>query len=336
MFRTFHKTTWMLIAGLAMIPASATDITGDTVPTGTDLTVEDNAVFGTGGDVKTPERPVHAYTNISGSVGINIENSATEADLRVSPGKFVIGLGTPVPSGFTPGLFTLTSDGDLAIGAPAANATLYIKKAGDTSVDMRLQSSEGFFDWVLDNGQVKLKTRKFADGGSRGIIDQIVVDHDTDKVTFAGEASATVMEIRGGSDLSERFDVATDNAQPGMVVSIDPENPGALRLSTSAHDRTVAGIISGAGGVQTGMLMGQAGTIAYGDHPVALSGRVYCLVDATEHAVVPGDLLTTSSTAGHAMAVVDHAKAQGAIIGKAMTPLAQGEKGLVLVLVSLQ
>jgi hypothetical protein len=36
------------------------------------------------------------------------------------------------------------------------------------------------------------------------------------------------------------------------------------------------------------------------------------------------------------MKVTDHARAQGAIIGKAMTPLAKGEKGLVLVLVSLQ
>jgi hypothetical protein len=36
------------------------------------------------------------------------------------------------------------------------------------------------------------------------------------------------------------------------------------------------------------------------------------------------------------MKVVDHASAQGAIIGKAMTALSEGEKGLVLVLVSLQ
>jgi hypothetical protein len=35
------------------------------------------------------------------------------------------------------------------------------------------------------------------------------------------------------------------------------------------------------------------------------------------------------------MKVIDHAKATGAIIGKAMSPLADG-KGMVLVLVSLQ
>jgi hypothetical protein len=66
-----------------------------------------------------------------------------------------------------------------------------------------------------------------------------------------------------------------------------------------------------------------------------LTGRVYCLVDASTGAIEPGDLITTSATPGYGMRVTDHARAQGAIIGKAMTGQASG-KGLVLVLVSLQ
>jgi len=81
--------------------------------------------------------------------------------------------------------------------------------------------------------------------------------------------------------------------------------------------------------------MGQKGTKADGQHPVALTGRVYCWVDATHNAVEPGDLITTSDTPGHGMKASDHTKAQGAIIGKAMTSLPEG-KGLVLMLVSLQ
>jgi hypothetical protein len=49
----------------------------------------------------------------------------------------------------------------------------------------------------------------------------------------------------------------------------------------------------------------------------------------------PGGLLTTSDTHGHTMKVTDHAKAQGAIIDKAMSSLTEG-KGVVLVLVALQ
>ena len=145
-----------------------------------------------------------------------------------------------------------------------------------------------------------------------------------------------MLQINGGSDLSEQFDVrASDDVQPGMVVCIDSDHPGKLTLSGNAYDRKVAGVVSGAGGVNTGMLMGQQGSIADGRHPIALSGRVYVWADASDQPIEPGDLLTTSDVAGHAMKVADYGKAQGAIIGKAMTSLAEGQ-GLVLVLVSLQ
>ena len=66
-----------------------------------------------------------------------------------------------------------------------------------------------------------------------------------------------------------------------------------------------------------------------------MTGRVYCRADASAGAILPGDLLTTSDTPGHAMKATDHDRAQGAVIGKAMTGLKEGH-GLVLVLVSLQ
>lgn len=153
-----------------------------------------------------------------------------------------------------------------------------------------------------------------------------------------GRITTQVLTITGGSDLSENFDVnaSEDQLKPGMIVSIDPANVGELVLSGKPYDKTVAGIISGAGGVKTGMLMGQAGTKADGKHPIALTGRVYCYVDADANgAIEPGDLLTTSATPGHGMKAGDSSRAHGAIIGKAMSGLDKG-KGLVLVLVNLQ
>jgi hypothetical protein len=164
------------------------------------------------------------------------------------------------------------------------------------------------------------------------------------KLHVVGTTMTSVLQITGGADFAENFDVnvteataeaITTKVEAGMVVSIDPASPGKLALSTQAYDRRVAGIISGAGGVKPGMMMSQAGTLADGQHPVALTGRVYCWVDASQGAIEPGDLLTSSSTPGHAMKVSDAAQAQGAIIGKAMTGLKDG-KGLVLVLVTLQ
>ena len=167
----------------------------------------------------------------------------------------------------------------------------------------------------------------------------------TAKITLntdeSGDGRVTTQElaITGGSDLSEGFDVSGAHGiaepLPGMVVSIDPAHPGKLAVSGTPYDRMVAGVVSGAGGIETGLIMGQEGSVADGEVPVALTGRVYVYVDAASGAIAPGDLLTTSATPGHAMKVTDHARAQGAILGKAMTALPEG-RGLVLMLVSLQ
>ena len=153
-----------------------------------------------------------------------------------------------------------------------------------------------------------------------------------------GHVAVKVLEIMG-ADLSEQYTVrGTPNSMlptPGKVACIDPENPGDLVVSRTAYDRKVAGIISGAGDIPVGMLMGKEGRSPDGKNPIALTGRVYCLADASTGAIGPGDLLTTSNTPGHAMKVIDYGNAQGAILGKAMTSLDEN-KGLVLVLVTLQ
>ena len=177
---------------------------------------------------------------------------------------------------------------------------------------------------------------------NNGAVSTLFLNNDGGDVVVSGGTGkliTPVLQITGGADLSEQFEVnANDDFQPepGMVVVIDPDNPGELVASTSAYDKKVAGVISGAGGVATGMMMGHTGTLADGAHAVALTGRVYCMVDATSAAIEPGDMLTTSDTPGHAMKAVDESRSHGSIIGKAMTALPQGERGLVLVLVNLQ
>ncbi len=156
-------------------------------------------------------------------------------------------------------------------------------------------------------------------------------------VTVNGTTTTDILTITGGSDLAEPFEVVgVEGIEAGMVVSIDPDRLGQLRLSNRAYDRRVAGVVSGAKGINPGLTMKQEGSVADGSVPVALTGRVWSWCDAnTGGPIVPGDLLTTSDTPGHAMKVTDYAKAQGAIMGKAMTSLDKG-MGLVLVLVTLQ
>ncbi|HLX72120.1 MAG TPA: hypothetical protein VKV04_21085, partial [Verrucomicrobiae bacterium] len=142
--------------------------------------------------------------------------------------------------------------------------------------------------------------------------------------------------IKGGSDLAEpfKFSSGEDQVSQGAVVVIDEQNPGRLKMSDRAYDTRVAGVVSGANGINPGIQMEQQGLLEGGKN-VALTGRVYVQADASNGAIKPGDLLTTSSTPGYAMKVKDHIRAQGAILGKAMTGLEKGQ-GMVLVLVTLQ
>jgi hypothetical protein len=157
---------------------------------------------------------------------------------------------------------------------------------------------------------------------------------DVMSLSTNGNLFVRVLTITGGADISEPFKMSQQDLPKGAVVVIDEDNPGHLKLSTHAYDRRVAGIVSGAGGVNPGLSLSQQGVME-GDQQVALTGRVYVQADASNGPIKPGDLLTTSPTPGYAMKVTDHMRAHGAIIGKAMTGRKEG-KGLVLVLVSLQ
>ncbi len=107
-----------------------------------------------------------------------------------------------------------------------------------------------------------------------------------------------------------------------------------LRRSTSAYDKTVAGVISGGGDYRPGIVLDRKQS-RNTRMPVAVMGKVYCKADAENRPIEVGDLLTTSSIPGHAMKAVDPLKAFGAVIGKALQPLKEGT-GLIPILVALQ
>ncbi len=224
----------------------------------------------------------------------------------------------------------------------------FFSPSGLEYVQLNEDTTEGGGEFHLRNASGSNAVwMEASEGGTDGA--QMVLYDSTGSATIVldaefgvggdGRITTEVLQITGGSDLSEQFDIQVSDRgfapKAGYVVSIDANNPGELMVSGQAYDRTVAGVVSGAGDVQPGMLMGQQGTEADGRFPVALTGRVYVWVDADYGAVAPGDLLTTSDTPGHAMKVSNYDQAQGAILGKAMTSLESGQ-GLVLVLVTLQ
>jgi hypothetical protein len=148
-----------------------------------------------------------------------------------------------------------------------------------------------------------------------------------------GVVSVPVLEITG-ADLAERFPSSDDTLEPGMVVAIDPREPGQVCLARGAYNARVAGVVSGANDFKVGAVLGNLP--GHEDAPaIALSGRVYVWCDASNGPIEAGDLLTTSDTPGHAMRAADRERSHGACLGKAMTRLEEG-RGLVLVLINLQ
>ncbi len=170
---------------------------------------------------------------------------------------------------------------------------------------------------------------------------------DGDVVLFPSGASdihaldQATIHLNGGAgdiilqnaDCAEDFSIGEGElVEPGCVMVIESES--GLRVSSTAYDRRVAGVISGAGPYRPGIVLGRKGASGR-DVPIALIGKVYCKVDAHYAPIAVGDLLTTSPTAGHAMQAADPDRTPGAVVGKALRAVASG-RDVIPILVALQ
>jgi len=279
------------------------------------------------------------------------ENSDDSGNLEFSSKTFG-------STGFFP-VMSLTSGGFLGLGTTAPTENLTIAGVASYNNGLKLSgNSGGGTGMAIENTASGGHKYAFFAGGSGdsvgaggfAIYDDTAASYrfaikangfvgigkpnPTTMLDINGTTTTKVLTITGGSDLAEPFPMSGAHLAEGSVVIIDENNPGQLKLSAEPYDRRVAGIVSGANGVNPGISLQQTG-IMEGGQNVALSGRVYVLADASFGPIKPGDLLTTSTTPGHAMKVGTFGKAQGAVLGKAMSSLKAGQ-GMVLVLVTLQ
>ena len=240
--------------------------------------------------------------------------------------------------------------GDVGIGTTTPDYKLEVNGSMGTSADVSGKLRVGRYNatypnsYISASGSAEQMRLQIADSTKMTIDTSgnvgIGTESPTEKLTIRGgnllierSDGTDVVELGEGLDYAEGFDVsAQDKIESGSVLVIDADNPGKLALSKISYDTKVAGIVAGAKGLGSGVRLG-AGQF---DYDVALAGRVYCKVDATEQGVRPGDLLTTSATPGYAMKAKDYTHAQGAILGKAMESIEKGQKGQILVLVTLQ
>jgi hypothetical protein len=244
----------------------------------------------------------------SGNVGLGVASPATQLHVR---GRIATGQ-------------NMASAGAITFFPPDGFAWFHIDNGPSSRPIGRLRISHGNAPGaselvsILQNGRVGIGTTT-----------------PRERLEVNGSVAVTGDVQLLGADCAEQFVSNGAPVEPGSVVVLGDE--GEVRLSETAYDRRVVGVVSGAGTARPGIVLGTPEDEA-DDTPrltVALVGKVFCKIDAEEAAVRVGDLLTTSDRPGHARKAEDPERAFGAVIGKALRPLSEGQ-GLVPILVTLQ
>ena len=236
------------------------------------------------------------------SVGVDAKSQGGPAALRaVNEGDGPGVVGSCHGNGFS-GVYGQSNTGPGVTGESATSVGVDAKSQGGPAALRAVHAGDGLAGLF---------------GGNVHVTRNLVVD---------GDVQLT------GADLAEQFAVVgLLPAEPGSVVVLAGEDH--VRVSDQAYDRRVAGIVSGAGNYRPGIVLDRQAEL--NRCPLALTGKVWCKVDADSAPVEIGDMLTSSATPGHAMRATDPSRAFGAVIGKALGSLPAG-RGLIPVLVALQ
>ncbi|MDP6507093.1 MAG: hypothetical protein QF886_25930, partial [Planctomycetota bacterium] len=169
--------------------------------------------------------------------------------------------------------------------------------------------------------------------------DKTIIEYDASgNVDIGGTLNS------GGADVAELMQVDGDqsNYEFGDVLALNGE--GKLIRAHKPYDTAVVGVHSSRPGLVGDYLkldpvVGET-TEQFKEReakegsrvPVGMVGIVYIKVTDENGEIRPGDLLTTSSTPGHAMKCTDKFKGIGAILGKALQAHDCGEGRIRMVL----
>jgi hypothetical protein len=255
-----------------------------------------------GWDGSTFQNPAAVFGKVVGSVSVG----SVPAKLTFETGACFSGCANPRAE-----RMVVMPDGNVGIGTSSPSAQTHISNTANQPA-LRIDSSAGTNALEIYNTE-----------GGQNLIFR--VERTTGNVYADGSFTG------GGADVAERIDVS-EAVEPGDVVEIDPNNPGKFRKAREALSTRVAGVISTAPGV----VLGNKSAEHNDARPIlALAGRVPVKVTAKYGAIAVGDLLVSSPIPGYAMKCPEKSQCIGAVIGKALEPLAEGS-GLIEVQIVLR
>ncbi len=306
------------------------------------------------------------YSFIGGGYNNQITGTGTNSAISSGNQNFTAGQNSFVGGGLqnrangnfstAPGGFRNKADGNysLAAGRNMTVSSYNTFAFGAPSSVVNINSPDSFIIYgtasgpntLVGIGQTSPSQRLHVTDGNIRVDGSLIIDNPVG----SGSSTALVRDISGvlGFDLAERFPTS-EAVEAGDVVVIDTNSDKIiLRRSSQAHDKKIIGVVSSAPGMilsSENLEMNSGGQPAESPSaPVALSGRVPCKVSLENGPISRGDLLTSSSLAGHAMRAGTN-NSFGTIIGKALEPFpntntgeTQNSKdsGMIMIMVTLQ
>lgn len=140
----------------------------------------------------------------------------------------------------------------------------------------------------------------------------------------------------GGADVAEAFEVEGSVADyaPGDVLVISMVRDRTVTLSAEPYSTLVAGVYA----TKPGVLLSERDIDASHDDtvPMGVVGVIPTKVCAEGGPIRRGDLLVTSSLAGHAMRGTDRDRLTGAVLGKALEEFDGTGTGVIRVMVNVK
>jgi hypothetical protein len=289
---------------------------------------------GNEGDITVEDGQGRRVFHMDGSAAhLRVGTSGNEGDITVEDGQgrrvfHIDGSAAHLRVG------TSGNEGDITVEDGQGRRVFHMD---GSAAHLRVGTSGNEGDITVEDGQGRrvfhfnsqLSALRLGASGSDG--DLQVLDSSGD-VTIHLDGQTGI--VTSGGDCAESFEVAEmKDVEPGTVMVFGKE--GRLRRSTRPYDKKVAGVISGGGDWRPGIVLGGNRRNPTNRALLALTGKVFCKVEAVHAPIEAGDLLTTSSTPGYAMKAEDPSRAFGALIGKALHPMADGS-GLIPIIVARQ
>ncbi len=326
-----------------------------------EFNISGNGVFGgnVGINTTTPGANLGIRSSGNGTVLINAMQSASDNPvfrvIQDSVGAGIVQVfdgngsaGAQIPGGNGSPTYLGANGGNVGIGTTNPDSVLTVQGTGGQSAEIVISDGSpgiGFRDTEDNHDNFMIH------GDASKLVFSSTVKNDFTQWTgilriqaggtvdvLAGDLTVAHGTIRVGpkcapdstwpdcsADLAELFATGTPVAA-GSVVSLDLTSPKTVNPSAGSYDPLLMGVVSS----NPTIVMGQQD--APNGIPVALAGVVPVKVTLDNGPIAVGDLLTSSSTPGHAM----RADRPGPTVGKAMEAFdgSAGWQGSIRILVA--